>query len=60
MKNNVSLTEPPKGNARGLLGFPLNLDLDNLDADIVILGVLMACHIILMNYLTIKAPHLIC
>ena len=39
MKNNISLTEPPKGNARGLLGFPLNLDLDNLDADIVILGV---------------------
>ena len=33
------LTELPKGNSRGLLGFPLNLDLDNLDADIVILGV---------------------
>ena len=39
MKNNISLTELPKGNARGLLGFPLSLDLDNLDADIVILGV---------------------
>ena len=39
MKNNISLTELPKGNAKGLLGFPLSLDLDNLDADIVILGV---------------------
>ena len=33
----LPLTELPKGNSRGLLGFPLNLDLDNLDADIVIL-----------------------
>ena len=35
----LPLTELPKGNSKGLLGFPLNLDLDNLDADIVILGV---------------------
>ncbi len=35
----LPLTELPKGNSKGLLGFPLNLDLDNLDADIVIMGV---------------------
>ena len=39
MKKIIPLTELPKGNARGLLGFPLCLDLDNLDADIAILGV---------------------
>ena len=39
MNRMLPLTELPKGNSKGLLGFPLNLDLDNLDADIVILGV---------------------
>ena len=39
MKNRVSLTELPKGIAKGFLGFPLNLDLENLDAQIAILGV---------------------
>ena len=32
------LTEIPKG-GRGFLGFPLHTDLNNLDADIAILGV---------------------
>ena len=39
MKNRVPLTELPKGIAKGFLGFPLNLDLENLDAQIAILGV---------------------
>ena len=39
MSINVPLTEIPKGNAKGFLKFPICLDLDNLDADIVILGV---------------------
>ena len=39
MNSMLPLTELPKGNSKGLLGFPLNLDLDNLDADIVIMGV---------------------
>ena len=39
MKNCVPLTELPKGIAKGFLGFPLNLDLENLDAQIAILGV---------------------
>ena len=39
MKNRVHLTELPKGIAKGFLGFPLNLDLENLDAQIAILGV---------------------
>ena len=39
MKNHVPLTELPKGIAKGFLGFPLNLDLENLDAQIAILGV---------------------
>ena len=38
-KKKKILTELPKGNAKGFLGFPLNLDLDNLDAHIAILGV---------------------
>ena len=39
MKNRVPLIELPKGIAKGFLGFPLNLDLENLDAQIAILGV---------------------
>ena len=39
MKNRVPLTELPKGIAKGFLGFPLSLDLENLDAQIAILGV---------------------
>ena len=39
MKNRIPLTELPKGIAKGFLGFPLNLDLENLDAQIAILGV---------------------
>ncbi len=39
MNSMLTLTELPKGNSKGFLGFPLNLDLDNLDADIVIMGV---------------------
>ena len=39
MKNRVPLTELPKGIAKGFLGLPLNLDLENLDAQIAILGV---------------------
>ena len=39
MKNRVPLTELPKGIAKGFLEFPLNLDLENLDAQIAILGV---------------------
>ena len=37
--NKKTLTEIPKGNIKGFLGFPLNLDLENLDAHIAILGV---------------------
>ena len=44
--NKKPLTEIPKGNIKGFLGFPLNLDLENLDAHIAI-------------YLTIKALLLI-
>ena len=39
MKNRAPLTELPKGISKGFLGFPLNLDLDNLNAQIAILGV---------------------
>ena len=39
MNSMLTLTELPKGNSKGFLGAPLNLDLDNLDADIVIMGV---------------------
>ena len=39
MKNRVPLTELPKGISKGFLGFPFNLDLENLDAQIAILGV---------------------
>ena len=39
MTERLALTELPKGNAKGFLGFPLNLDLDNLNAQIAILGV---------------------
>ena len=39
MNSMLTLTELPKGNSKGFLGFPLNLELDNLDADIVIMGV---------------------
>ena len=39
MNSMLTLTELPKGNSKGFLGVPLNLDLDNLDADIVIMGV---------------------
>ena len=33
------LTERPKDNANGFFGFPINLDIDNIEADIAILGV---------------------
>ena len=39
MNTILPLTELPKGNAKGLLGFPLNLDLEKIDAHIAILGV---------------------
>ena len=39
MNTILPLTELPKGNAKGLLGFPLNLDLDQIDGHIAILGV---------------------
>ena len=39
MIERLALTEPPKGNSKGFLGFPVNLDLDNLNAQIAILGV---------------------
>ena len=39
MTNSLPLTELPKGSSKGFLGFPLNLDLENLDAKIAILGV---------------------
>ena len=39
MVNSLPLTELPKGNSKGFLGFPINLDLENLDAQIAILGV---------------------
>ena len=39
MNTKLPLTELPKGNAKGLLSFPLNLDLEKIDAHIAILGV---------------------
>ena len=39
MNTMLPLTELPKGNTKGLLGFPLNLDLEKIDAHIAILGV---------------------
>ena len=39
MNSMLTLTELPKGKSIGFLGVPLNLDLDNLDAEIVIMGV---------------------
>ena len=39
MTERLPLTELPKGNSKGFLGFPVNLDLDNLNAQIAILGV---------------------
>jgi len=39
MNTILPLTELPKGNTKGLLGFPLNLDLEKIDAHIAILGV---------------------
>jgi len=39
MTKKTHLTEHPKDNANGLFGFPINLDLDNISADIAILGV---------------------
>ena len=39
MTARLPLTELPKGNSKGFLGFPVNLDLDNLNAEIAILGV---------------------
>ena len=39
MSKNIPLTEKPKGDTKGFLKFPICLDLDNLNADIVILGV---------------------
>ena len=39
MNTKLPLTELPKGNAKGLLGFPLNLDIEKIDAHIAILGV---------------------
>ena len=39
MVNSLTLTELPKGSSKGFLGFPLSLDLENLDAQIVVLGV---------------------
>ena len=39
MTKKKHLTEHPKDNANGLFGFPINLDLDNISADIAILGV---------------------
>ena len=33
MNSMLTLTELPNGNSKGFLGAPLNLDLDNLDAD---------------------------
>lgn len=35
----VPLTEPPKGGTRTFLDFPLHTDLENIDADIAILGI---------------------
>ena len=39
MNTILPLTELPKGNAKGLLGFPLSLNLEQIDAHIAILGV---------------------
>ena len=34
MIKSLPLTELPKGSSKGFLGFPLSLDLENLDAQI--------------------------